>query len=79
MPKRVRAAIDREIRMLKWLVSLGLVFGATSASAEDLTQNVAHGSINWGKGVVVVTGNGAPSLKAATQQSRVWVPSGQPK
>ena len=51
--------------MLKWLVSLGLVFGATSASAEDLTQNVAHGSINWGKGVVVVTGSGAPSLKAS--------------
>ena len=51
--------------MLKWLVSIGLVLGTSVASAEDLTQNVAHGSINWGKGVVVVTGSGAPSLKAS--------------
>lgn len=51
--------------MLKWMVSIGVFLAATSSSAEDLTQNVAHGSINWGKGVVVVTGSGAPSLKAS--------------
>ncbi len=52
-------------KLLATILVLGTLGYVLSAGAEeDVIKKVKHGQINWTKKVIVVTGTGAPNLKA---------------